>query len=169
MYLKSTHSRLVDGGHQWEVTLFCSAEANTIASVDIYPKGRTSKVLPNDAKPAPTAYTMTYSSSRNEDPPERFTAEITFRAGGKKTVTVPANMATDRKRRRPDGSVDDEAVEMENQPSSPPNEENIKKKRSKGCFVWFTRRKNKNKDDMDEKRTGEEDDAPKGCCFCFCR
>ncbi|CAG8561963.1 14107_t:CDS:2 [Rhizophagus irregularis] len=40
MYLKSTHTQLTDGGHQWEVTLFCSAESNSIGSVDIIPKSK---------------------------------------------------------------------------------------------------------------------------------
>ncbi|CAG8626945.1 40073_t:CDS:2 [Gigaspora margarita] len=85
MYLKSTHSPLPEGGHQWEITLFCSTEANTIAHVDITPKSRASKVIPNDAKPAPTAYTMTYTSSKFEEPPYKFIAVITFKIKDNRT------------------------------------------------------------------------------------
>ncbi|CAG8547495.1 14148_t:CDS:2 [Gigaspora rosea] len=73
------HIADLDSGHQWEITLFCSTEANTIAHVDITPKSRASKVIPNDAKPAPTAYTMTYTSSKFEEPPYKFIAVITFK------------------------------------------------------------------------------------------
>ncbi|GES72847.1 hypothetical protein GLOIN_2v1580859 [Rhizophagus clarus] len=125
MYLKSTHTQLNDGGHQWEVTLFCSAEANSIGSVDITPKSKGGRVVPNNAKPRPTAYTMIYTLSKYDEPPYKFTATITFdKTNETKIVSVPANMATDRKRRKADGSVDDsyddensEKVEQPPQPS----------------------------------------------------
>ncbi|CAG8708289.1 8603_t:CDS:1, partial [Racocetra persica] len=80
MYLKSTHSVPTEGGHEWEITLFCSTEANTIATVDMSPKSRASRVVPNDAKPAPTAYSMKYICSKFEDPPMKFSAVITFKS-----------------------------------------------------------------------------------------
>ncbi|CAG8438887.1 6683_t:CDS:2 [Diversispora eburnea] len=88
MYLKSTHSPLNDGGHQWEITLFCNNEAHSIGHVDIMPKSKASKVIPNEAKP-PTAYTMVYTTnSKYDNPPEKFSATITFsKTNEKKTVT----------------------------------------------------------------------------------
>jgi len=163
MYLKSTHSRLLDGGHQWEVTLFCNAEANTIGSVDILPKTRGSKVVPNDAKPAPTAYTMVYTSSKNDQPPPQFTAIITLlKTNEKKTVTVPANMETDRKRRRADGSVDDgdgadpNAYLPSPPPPPPPPPPAKDERKRKGLCRMFVCGSNSS--------DPEKGEASKGCC-----
>src|ERR1051325_1449681 len=160
MYLKSNHSQLTDGGHQWEVILFCSAEANGITSVDITPKSKGSKVVPNDAKPRPTAYTMIYALSKYDQPPSRFTATITFdKTNETKTVSVPANMATDRKRRRADGSVDDDddddtSQEVEQIPQPP--EKDHKKGRKFLCIQFGGK----------SKPLSEKDEVPKGCCAC---
>jgi hypothetical protein len=162
MYLKSTHSPLVDGGHQWEVTLFCSAESNSIGSVDMAPKSKGSRVVPNNAKPRPTAYTMIYALSKYDQPPLRFTATITFdKTNETKTVSVPENMATDRKRRRADGSVDDDnnynntSQEVE-QPPQPP--EKVKRGKKFLCFQFGGKSK-----PLSEK---DEIPPPKGCCAC---
>jgi hypothetical protein len=164
MYLKSTHTQLTDGGHQWEVTLFCSNESNSIGSVDITPKSKGGRVVPNNAKPRPTAYTMIYTLSKYDQPPFKFTATITFdKTSETKTVSVPANMATDRKRRRADGSVDDsdddyndnsEKVEQPPQPS----EKDRKKGKKFLCFNFGGK----------SKPLSEKDDVhpPKGCCAC---
>ncbi|KAF0531896.1 hypothetical protein F8M41_011625 [Gigaspora margarita] len=169
MYLKSTHSPLSEGGHQWEITLFCSTEANTIAHVDITPKSRASKVIPNDAKPAPTAYTMTYTSSKFEELPYKFIAVITFKIKDnrtkKKIIKVPANIATDRKRRREDGFEEEEFYE-EDQEEEHVEEEEVtnekslpppppKKKKRALCSV-FNRSKN--------NTLSEKDDATQKCC-----
>ncbi|CAG8578982.1 9426_t:CDS:1, partial [Acaulospora morrowiae] len=168
MYLKSTHSQLVDGGHQWEITLFCHTEANSIIHVDILPKSKSSKVVPNDAKPAPTAYTMTYTtSSRQEVPPVKFTATITLKNNEKKVVSVPANMATDRKRRKADGLTDDEDGSDDRTGDNrdgfatekPPitQEEPIKRKRG-FCAVLCT-----GKSSSKELSEKDAENAP-GCC-----
>ncbi|CAH1757103.1 11990_t:CDS:1 [Entrophospora sp. SA101] len=165
MYLKSTHSQLLDGGHQWDVTLFCNAEANSIASVSINPKSKGSKVVANDAKPAPTAYTMSYTCSKNDLPPVKFSAIITFlKTNEKKTVSVPANMATDRKRRRADGSTDhDESNDNHNQVNNeqplplPLSEKEGKEKRRK-LYLCFGRSK---------PIVSEKDEVPKGSCCCI--
>jgi len=162
MYLKSTHTQLTDGGHQWEVTLFCSAESNAIGSVDIIPKSKGGRVVPNNAKPRPTAYTMIYTLSKYDQPPYKFTATITFdKTNEKKTVSVPANMATDRKRRKADGSVDDgyddEHSEKVEQPPQP-SEKDRKKGKKFLCFNFGGK----------SKPLSEKDDVqpPKGCCAC---
>ncbi|CAG8489318.1 3039_t:CDS:1 [Ambispora leptoticha] len=182
----------MDGNHQWEVTLFCNAEANTIKSVDIVPKSRGSKVVPNDAKPAPTAYTMIYTTSstiRSDNQiPYQFSATITFlKSDEKKTVSVPANMATDRKRRKADYDEDNtnngqfdqsnsnkdiEGDEVEDvlPPPPPPKDEKIK--RSWTCFNCLGTKNNSQRrkpgESMDEKG-GIDDDGVvnKGCC-CKC-
>ncbi|CAG8437024.1 10496_t:CDS:2 [Ambispora gerdemannii] len=177
MYLKSTHTCLLDGNHQWEVTLFCSAEANTIKSVDIVPKSRGAKVVPNDAKPAPTAYTMIYTTSStvksDNHIPYQFSATITFlKSNEKKTVSVPANMATDRKRRKADfndnnnGQFDQSnsnhdiegEVEDVSPPPPPPKDEKIKRSwKCFNCLGTVSQRKKKTGENMDEK--GEIDDG----------
>src|SRR5262245_35409179 len=159
MYLKSSHTHLVDGAHQWEVTLFCSAEANNIASVEMLPKSRRSHVFGNEAKPAPTAYTMLYTVSPHEDLPDNFSATIVFKSGERKIVTVPANTLTDRKRRRADA--------LETPPPTPPATPT--KKRKRFCFPCFTK---STKSTLSEKPSlseqGDQDVAPtkcRGCCI----
>ncbi|EXX60649.1 hypothetical protein RhiirA5_356088 [Rhizophagus irregularis] len=163
MYLKSTHTQLTDGGHQWEVTLFCSAESNSIGSVDIIPKSKGGKVVPNNAKPRPTAYTMIYTLSKYDQPPYKFTATITFdKKNTTKTVSVPANMATDRKRRKADGSVDDgyddEHSEKVEQPPQP-SEKDRKKGKKFLCFNFGGKSNPLSEKDGDVQ-------PPKGCCAC---
>ncbi|RIA95379.1 hypothetical protein C1645_803043 [Glomus cerebriforme] len=159
MYLKSTHTQLTDGGHQWEVTLFCSAESNSIGSVDITPKSKGGKVVPNNAKPRPTAYTMIYTLSKYDQPPYKFTATITFdKTSETKTVSVPANMATDRKRRKADGSVDDGYDDTEEVEQPPQPSEKDKKGKKFLCFNFGGKSK-----PLSEK---DEVQPPKGCCAC---
>ncbi|CAG8565023.1 5653_t:CDS:2 [Dentiscutata heterogama] len=137
MYVKSYHTPLSDGGHKWDITLFCSNEANTIAHVDINPKSRGSKVVPNDAKPAPTAYTMTYiSSSKFEDLPLKFVTVITFKSRNNKT-------------RKKIIRVNEPINEKMVLPPPPP-----KKKKRVLCSV-FRSKKNS---------ISEKDDAPQNCC-----
>ncbi|CAG8615402.1 15884_t:CDS:1 [Funneliformis caledonium] len=173
MYLKSTHSQLMDGGHKWEITLFCNTEANSIGSVDITPKSRGSIVVPNNSKPKPTAYTMNYTVSKYDQPPYNFTATITFnKTNETKTVSVPANMATDRKRRKTDGGSDDDDEyyhdqnrhndgfddsQQKEQPPSPPEKDHQIKKGKKFLCIYF---------DGKSKPLSEKDDVSKGkCCI----
>ncbi|KAG9296011.1 hypothetical protein G9A89_011863 [Geosiphon pyriformis] len=192
MYLKSTHSQLIGGGHQWEVTLFCNTEANTIKYVDITPKSRGSRVVPNEAKPAPTAYTMTYTTSTTDNAPHRFTAVITFLKGNeKKTVSVPAHMATDRKRRKAEEDEEEpvmvekeeeeeeeEKKEEKDQRPIPPPKDFVYKRRDRKyfgrlfkCFGKKSKSKNNQKNNFEKsvKYGNSSSDAnvkkmKKGCC-----